>query len=144
MCLGQALDLQAEDQAVDLAHLELIHRNKTGALIEASVMMGLNLSDYANDVPIRQNLQQYARAIGLAFQVQDDILDVVGESEKMGKTAGADEALHKSTYPKLLGLEGAKQKAQQLLQTALHSLDNLPFDTTTLRALAQFIVQREA
>lgn len=143
MCLGQSLDLQAEHQAVSLAHLEQIHRNKTGALILASVMMGVNLSDYADNPAIRQALTDYALAIGLAFQVQDDILDVIGESEKIGKTVGSDEALDKSTYPKLLGLEGAKQKAEALYQSALTSLAQLPFDTTALQQLAAYIVQRE-
>lgn len=143
MCLGQALDLQAENQSVSLSHLELIHRNKTGALIEASVMMGFNLSEYTENVEIRTALQQYAQAIGLAFQVQDDILDVIGDSDKIGKKVGADETLHKSTYPKLLGLVGAQQKANQLYQEALNCLDKLPFDSTPLNALAQFIVQRE-
>lgn len=143
MCLGQALDLQAENQSVSLSHLELIHRNKTGALIEAAVMMGFNLSEYTDNAGIRTNLQKYAQAIGLAFQVQDDILDVIGDSAKIGKKVGADEELHKSTYPKLLGLVGAQQKATQLYQEALDCLNNLPFDSTPLNALAQFIVQRE-
>lgn len=143
MCLGQSLDLVSENQAVALAQLERIHRNKTGALIVASVLMGFNLSCYAQDVEIKENLTQYARSIGLAFQVQDDILDIVGQADKIGKTVGADEALNKSTYPKLLGLEGAKQKAEQLHQTATAALAQLPFDTTVLRELAEFIVKRE-
>lgn len=144
MCLGQSLDLEAEHKSISLTQLEQIHRNKTGALILASVMMGLNLSNYANDKAISEPLKQYALAIGLAFQVQDDILDVIGESEKIGKTAGSDQALDKSTYPKLLGLDGAKQKAEQLHQTALDSLGKLPFDTTALQQLASFIVKRES
>lgn len=144
MCLGQSLDLAAENKSVSLAELELIHRNKTGALIEASVLMGFNLSDYAQDVEIKRNLAQYARAIGLAFQVQDDILDVIGQSDKIGKTVGADEALNKSTYPKLLGLDGAQQKSTDLYQRALNALAQLPFDTQILRELAEFIVKRES
>lgn len=144
MCLGQSLDLQSEHKMISLDALELIHRNKTGALITASVMMGLNLSQYANDEHIRTKLKLYAEAIGLAFQVQDDILDVIGESEKIGKTVGSDEALDKSTYPKLLGLEGAKQKAENLYQTALNCLTDLPFETHALKALAEFIVKRES
>lgn len=143
MCLGQSLDLESENKMVTLDELERIHRNKTGALILASVMMGFNLSDYAQDKAIEQQLTQYAEAIGLAFQVQDDILDVVGESDKIGKTVGSDEALQKSTYPKLLGLDGAKQKADQLHQTALDCLSALPFDSTALRDLAEFIVKRD-
>lgn len=143
MCLGQSMDLQSEHKMISLDALERIHRHKTGALILASVMMGFNLSAYAQDKAIGEALKQYAAAIGLAFQVQDDILDVIGESAKIGKTVGSDQALDKSTYPKLLGLDGAKQKAEQLYQTALLNLADLPFDTTALRELAGFIVKRE-
>ncbi|MCK3654367.1 geranyl transferase [Pasteurellaceae bacterium Macca] len=144
MCLGQSLDLQSENKAINLAQLAQIHRHKTGALILHSVLMGLNLSDYAQDPQIRHLLTEYAQAIGLAFQVQDDILDVIGNTDKIGKTVGADEALNKSTYPKLLGLAGAQQKAEQLYKNALHALAQLPFDSTALQALAGFIVQRES
>ena len=144
MCLGQSLDLISENKAISLSELELIHRNKTGALIVASVLMGFNLSDYARDEKIKNALECYAKAIGLAFQVQDDILDVIGDTDKIGKTAGADESLNKSTYPKLLGLEGAMEKAQSLYQIALEALDELPFDTRALKALAHFIIQRES
>ncbi|MEE3701112.1 (2E,6E)-farnesyl diphosphate synthase [Mannheimia haemolytica] len=143
MCLGQSLDLIAENKAVSLEELELIHCNKTGALILSSVMMGLNLSEHSQNLAIKQPLVNYAKAIGLAFQVQDDILDVIGDTDKIGKTVGSDEHLNKSTYPKLLGLDGAKQKAEMLYQTALHSLEQLPFDTTALKELANFIVKRE-
>lgn len=143
MCLGQSMDLQSEHKMISLDALERIHRHKTGALILASVMMGFNLSAYAENKSIGEALKQYAAAIGLAFQVQDDILDVIGESTKIGKTVGSDQALDKSTYPKLLGLDGAKQKAEQLYQTALLNLADLPFDTTALRELAGFIVKRE-
>lgn len=144
MCLGQSLDLISENKAISLSELELIHRNKTGALIVASVLMGFNLSDYVQDEKIKNALECYAKAIGLAFQVQDDILDVIGDTDKIGKTAGSDESLNKSTYPKLLGLEGAMEKAQSLYQTALKALDELPFDTRALKTLAHFIIQRES
>lgn len=144
MCFGQHLDLISEDKAVSLSELEQIHRNKTGALIEASVLMGFYLSDYAENAAMRQALQTYARAIGLAFQVQDDILDVIGDTATIGKTVGADENLHKSTYPKLLGLTGAQQKADDLYQQALAALSELSFDTSALSELAQFIVKRKS
>lgn len=144
MCLGQSLDLLSENKSVSLAELERIHRNKTGALITASVLMGFNLSAYADDRQIQQHLTDYANAIGLAFQVQDDILDIIGQKEKIGKTVGADELLNKSTYPKLLGLEGAQAKAQALYQAALAALAPLPFDSQPLAELAAFIVQRES
>lgn len=144
MCLGQSLDLESENKSVSLEVLEKIHRHKTGALIVASVLMGFNLSAYAQQREIKRPLEQYANAIGLAFQVQDDILDVIGQADKIGKVVGADEALNKSTYPKLLGLEQAKQKAENLYQSALNALAQLPFDTTLLEQLAEFIVTRES
>lgn len=144
MCLGQSLDLIAENKSVSLEELELVHRNKTGALILSSVMMGFNLSEHSQNLAIKRPLESYAKAIGLAFQVQDDILDVIGDTDKIGKTVGSDENLNKSTYPKLLGLDGAKQKAEALYQTALAALAQLPFDTTSLKELAAFIVKRES
>ena len=137
MCLGQSLDLISEHKQVNLDELELIHRNKTGALLTAALKLGFICSPHFENKELEQ-------AIGLAFQVQDDILDIEGDSAEIGKPVGSDLDLDKSTYPKLLGLEGAKQKAQELYQTALHELDNLPFDTTALRALAQFIVNRKS
>ncbi|AKO45551.1 (2E,6E)-farnesyl diphosphate synthase [[Haemophilus] ducreyi] len=143
MCLGQNLDLLAENKSLNLTELEQIHRHKTGALIVASVLMAVNLSDHAQNNAIKQPLERYAQAIGLAFQVQDDILDVIGQTDKIGKTVGADQQLHKSTYPKLLGLTQAKQKAQDLHQTALNALAELPFNSTALKELADFIIHRE-
>ncbi|OBY53212.1 geranyl transferase [Haemophilus parainfluenzae] len=144
MCLGQSLDLISEHKQVNLAELELIHRNKTGALLTAALKLGFICSPHFKNKELEQQLERYSQAIGLAFQVQDDILDIEGDSAEIGKPVGSDLGLDKSTYPKLLGLEGAKQKAQELYQTALHELDNLPFDTTALRALAEFIVNRKS
>ena len=144
MCLGQSLDLISEHKQVNLAELELIHRNKTGALLTAALKLGFICSPHFENKELEQQLERYSQAIGLAFQVQDDILDIEGDSAEIGKPVGSDLGLDKSTYPKLLGLEGAKQKAQELYQTALHELDNLPFDTTALRALAEFIVNRKS
>ena len=144
MCLGQSLDLISEHKQVNLAELELIHRNKTGALLTVALKLGFICSPYFENKELEQQLERYSQAIGLAFQVQDDILDIEGDSAEIGKPVGSDLDLDKSTYPKLLGLEGAKQKAQELYQTALHELDNLPFDTTALRALAEFIVNRKS
>ena len=144
MCLGQSLDLISEHKQVNLAELELIHRNKTGALLTAALKLGFICSPHLENKELEQQLERYSQAIGLAFQVQDDILDIEGDSAEIGKPVGSDLDLDKSTYPKLLGLEGAKQKAQELYQTALHELDNLPFDTTALCALAEFIVNRKS
>ncbi|MDO5054877.1 MAG: (2E,6E)-farnesyl diphosphate synthase [Pasteurella oralis] len=144
MCLGQSLDLISEQKQITLDELEYIHRNKTGALLSAALKMGLICSPHFANQALEQQLQRYAEAIGLAFQVQDDILDIEGESEITGKTIGSDLMADKSTYPKLLGLVGAKQKAQQLYQTAITELDSLPFDTAALRAIAEFVVNRKS
>lgn len=144
MCLGQSLDLLAEHQQIDLAQLERIHRNKTGALLSAALKMGVICSPHFADPAVLAPLTRYAAAIGLAFQVQDDILDIEGESAVIGKTVGADLMANKSTYPKLLGLAGAKQKALDLYQLALNELTDLPFDTSALRALAEFVVNRKS
>mgnify|MGYP000907339965 CR=1 FL=1 len=145
MCGGQALDLQAEGQQVDLQALERIHRHKTGALIRAAVRMGA-LSAGERGRAALPALDRYAENIGLAFQVQDDILDVVGDTATLGKRQGADQQLGKSTYPALLGLEQARKKAHDLIADARRSLDELAaqsLDTSALEALANYIIQRD-
>lgn len=145
MCLGQALDLAAEGQQVSAARLETIHRHKTGALIRAAVRMGV-LAAGERGGPALRYLDRFAAAIGLAFQVQDDILDVVGDSQTTGKQQGADQALGKSTYPALLGLKMARAKAQELYHKSLASLEcvaALGYDTCTLVALARYIIERD-
>lgn len=148
MCGGQALDLAAEGKHVSLTALEQIHRHKTGALIRTAVRLGA-LSASAVGRAALPHLDRYANAIGLAFQVQDDILDVVGDSATTGKRQGADQQLGKSTYPGLLGLDSARAKAWDLYQESLAALDELqaasatPLDTTVLRALANYIVERD-
>ena len=144
MCLGQSLDLISEHKQVNLDELELIHRNKTGALLTAALKLGFICSPHFENKELEQQLERYSQAIGIAFQVQDDILDIEGDRAEIGKPVGSDLDLDKSTYPKLLGLEGAKQKTQELYQIALHELDNLPFDTTALCKLAEFIVNRKS
>lgn len=145
MCGGQSLDLEAEGKHVDLQALEQIHRHKTGALIRAAVRLGALAAGEAGRAALPL-LDRYAAAIGLAFQVQDDILDVVGETEKIGKRQGSDQQLGKSTYPALLGLDSAKLKAWDLYQEALAALASLAtqsYNTAPLRALASFIIERD-
>lgn len=145
MCGGQALDLAAEGKSVDLAQLEQIHRHKTGALIRAAVRMGA-LAAGEKGRALLPVLDRYANAIGLAFQVQDDILDVIGDTAVIGKRQGADQDLGKSTYPSLMGLNNARVKAQDLYQEALDALEILAaqsYDTTALQALASFIIERD-
>nr|WP_246616397.1 (2E,6E)-farnesyl diphosphate synthase [Thaumasiovibrio subtropicus] len=141
MCLGQALDLQAEGHQVGLDALEQIHINKTGALIRCAVKLGaLASGDISSDVI--SHLDRYAYAIGLAFQVQDDILDIVGDTETLGKPQGSDLEAEKSTYPALLGLEQAQQKAQNLYKEALHALTQIPYNTEPLEVFARYVIER--
>lgn len=137
---GQAMDLGAVGKAIDLTQLETIHRLKTGALIRAAVAMGACLA--GADQQQQLALDSYAEAIGLAFQVQDDIIDIESDTATLGKTQGADRALDKPTYPALLGLDGAKQKAAALQQQALLSLQGFSASAEPLRALANYIVSR--
>jgi len=146
MCVGQALDLEAEGKQVDLVALERIHRHKTGALIRAAVRIGA-LAAGARGRAALPLLDRYAEAIGLAFQVQDDILDVIGDTQTLGKRQGADQQLGKSTYPALLGLEGAQAKAKDLYQEAVAALEELAthsYNTAPLLALARFVIERES
>lgn len=138
---GQAMDLEATGQALDLEQLALMHQHKTGALISASVRMG------ALSYPEVQNwqlcqLQAYARDIGLAFQVQDDILDVVADTETLGKSQGADQALNKPTYVTLMGLEPAREHAHSLCRSAIAALVDFDDRAQPLRQLAQYIIER--
>ena len=145
MCGGQALDLEAEGRQVTLEQLERIHRHKTGALIRAAVRLGA-LSAGERGRKALPVLDRYAESIGLAFQVQDDILDVVGDTATLGKRQGADQQLGKSTYPALLGLEHAQRKARDLIDDARRSLNELAaqsLDTSALEALADYIIQRD-
>ncbi|WON76208.1 (2E,6E)-farnesyl diphosphate synthase [Serratia sp. UGAL515B_01] len=145
MCGGQYLDMKAEGKQIDLHTLEQIHRHKTGALIRAAIRLGALAAGEPGRTALPE-LDRYAAAIGLAFQVQDDILDVVGETAKIGKRQGSDQQLGKSTYPALLGLDSAKLKAWDLYQEALAALASLAtqsYNTAPLRALAGFIIERD-
>ena len=116
MVSGQMLDIKGENQILTQDELEAIHRDKTGALIEASVMMGAVCA--GAQTAALGHLKRYARAIGLAFQVQDDVLDITADTITLGKPAGSDEKLEKSTYVKLLGVKGAQEYANQLFEEA--------------------------
>lgn len=116
MVSGQMLDIKGENQILTQDELEAIHRDKTGALIEASVMMGAVCA--GAQTAALGHLKRYARAIGLAFQVQDDVLDITADTITLGKPAGSDEKLEKSTYVKLLGVDGAQDYANELFEEA--------------------------
>ncbi|MDF1761924.1 MAG: (2E,6E)-farnesyl diphosphate synthase [Oleibacter sp.] len=140
---GQSIDLSHVGKVMELAQLETMHRHKTGALIKAAVMMGATCAGVEIAEKYQAALLTYADAIGLAFQVQDDILDIEGDTAVLGKQQGADIALNKPTYPALLGLEGARAKAQLLVKGALNALAQLPGNTETLAALANYIIERD-
>ena len=138
---GQAIDLGSVGRRLDQQALEVMHRHKTGALIEASVALGALASGNIDELA-HKALLQYARAIGLAFQVQDDILDVESDTATLGKTQGKDEAHDKPTYPALLGLDAAKDYALELRDQALHVLCPFGNSAEPLRELARYIVER--
>ncbi|WP_040889843.1 (2E,6E)-farnesyl diphosphate synthase [Vibrio ezurae] len=142
MCLGQSLDLEAENRQVSLQELKVIHRNKTGALIKSAIQLGALA---AGEAGIEQlpRLNQFAEKIGLAFQVQDDILDITSDTQTLGKPQGSDIALNKSTYPSLLGLEGAQEKAALLLKEALLELESIPYNTDLLEQFARYVIERK-
>ncbi len=143
MAGGQAMDLAATGQSsTSLAQLDDMHIHKTGALIRASVRLGA-LSGPAVDVEIASRLEHYAKCIGLAFQIRDDILDVEGETEVIGKTQGKDATQEKATYPALLGLNAAKERARELQREALDTLDPLDHHADPLRWIANYIIDRD-
>jgi farnesyl diphosphate synthase len=141
MAGGQAIDLDAVGKELTLAELENMHIHKTGALIRASVLMGA-LSQESLPAASLQHLDHYGKCIGLAFQIRDDILDVIADTTTLGKTQGADALLNKPTYPALLGLDGARDHARTLVDEALDSLQDFGPEAEVLRWIAGYIVER--
>ncbi|NDD74970.1 MAG: geranyl transferase [Gammaproteobacteria bacterium] len=141
MAGGQAIDLEAVGHRLDLRHLQNMHRRKTGALIETSVLLGAAAAGEFTGSRV-EALQRYGTAIGIAFQIQDDILDVTGTTADIGKVAGADAARDKPTYTSLLGLDGAKRAAEEQHALALESLRPLGAAGAELARLANFVVGR--
>jgi farnesyl diphosphate synthase len=141
MAGGQAIDLDAVGKSITLPELEYMHILKTGALIRASALLGAHCGK-----PLPQSdldrLDRYAKCVGLAFQVVDDILDEEGDAETLGKTAGKDKANAKPTYTSLMGLADAKRFAEELLADALHALSTFGEEASRLREIADFIVHR--
>ena len=138
---GQVVDLECEGKEVDLETLEYIHLHKTGALLKACVRTGAMIA--GADTNMLDALTEYARGIGLAFQIIDDILDVTSNSEILGKTAGKDLLADKTTYPKLLGLEESKRRALSLVNNAKEAIMPWGKDAICLIALADFITNRD-
>jgi len=142
MAGGQAIDLANVGVAITLPELEFMHMQKTGALIRAAVLLGAQCGQPLNEQAM-QHLDRYAKCIGLAFQVVDDVLDCESNTEKLGKTVGKDQDANKPTYVSLMGLAPAKQFADDLLNDALDSLKSFDAKADRLRQLAEFIVRRE-
>lgn len=138
---GQILDLEAENKELSLEEMKQIHKAKTGALIKAAVLNGV----YCSQVTAREKkaLIAYAENIGVLFQIVDDLLDLTGDTEKMGKVVGRDQELNKSTYPKLLGLKAAKSAAQEHAQKAKDELEIFGAKAKDLKALVEYILKRQ-
>jgi len=139
---GQAIDLDSVGKNIDLPALENMHIHKTGALIRASVRLAA-LTPADVDEKVMTRLDHYAKCIGLSFQIQDDILDEESDTKTLGKTQGKDRDHNKPNYPALLGLSAAKEKARDLHEEAIHSLEILGEEADFLRALSLYIIQRK-
>ncbi len=138
---GQAMDLAAVGRDLTLDQLQTMHLSKTGALIRASIALGAMVKA-GHDDPIVKALDDYARHVGLAFQVVDDILDEQSDTDTLGKRSGADRALDKPTYTSVLSIERARDAARELRDKALSALDAIDADTTQLSDLADFVIER--
>lgn len=141
MVVGQAVDLLSEGIAIDENTMRYIHINKTGAMIRAACLMGAKIGG-ADDKSL-QAIREYANCVGIAFQIVDDILDITGSEEVLGKPVGSDEKNAKATYPSLFGLEKSRQMAEVLCAKAQHQLDQLSGDVSVLRYLADYILKRQ-
>lgn len=137
---GQAFDLLSENRHIPLEELKVLHRGKTGALFNAAVELGLILGDA--DADTYQAFMEYANCLGLLFQITDDILDVTGTIEELGKTPGSDIRQHKSTYVSLLGLEGAIRQAHMVGKQAHDALKSVAYDTDILESLIDYLLER--
>ena len=141
MAGGQAIDLASVGKALNIIELENMHIHKTGALIRASIELGA-LSQPGVDVDAFEKVSHYAKCVGLAFQIRDDILDVESDTKTLGKPQGSDMEKNKPTYPNLLGVDGAKDVAEQLYEEAISSLSTFDEKAVPLRRLADYIVHR--
>lgn len=142
MIVGQVVDIESEGKQIDLETIRFIHSRKTGALIEAAVVCGGMLGG-ASEAQL-DALSTYGNKTGLAFQIADDILDVTGETEKLGKTVGSDLRKEKATYPAIFGLEQSKKLAREAVDDAVSVLRNFDHRADPLRAIARFVIERES
>ncbi|WP_405324668.1 polyprenyl synthetase family protein [Fibrobacter sp.] len=137
---GEMTDIECEGKTVDLEIVDYIHYHKTAALIEAALLVGAMLADASEkDMEI---IRSYGRSIGLAFQIVDDILDIVSTTEELGKDAGSDIEKGKATYPSIVGLEKSRERARELYEESIKALDGLKCDTSILRSIAAYIITR--
>ncbi|KAB8128475.1 polyprenyl synthetase family protein [Gracilibacillus oryzae] len=141
MVAGQVMDMQAEKELTTVEQLENIHRLKTGKLLTFSVVTGAFLANAKQE--ILEMMEQFGTTIGLIFQIQDDILDVIGDQEIMGKASGSDEGNQKSTYPSLLGLEGAIEHKNRYVMQAKHLLHEMKLDQSLLEQLVDYLSNRD-
>lgn len=141
MVEGQMQDMQSEKKAITLSELEYIHKNKTGRLLNFAVIAGAYLGNASTQA--MGEMEKMGEALGLMFQIQDDILDVTGDAEKIGKPVGSDTDNHKSTYPQLLGLNGAKEQKAHYAQVAERALKTANVDETVLSELIHYLSQRD-
>ena len=142
MIAGQMLDMTSEGSNLNLNDIKTLHNKKTGALIKASVFSGALLGG-ANEKEIKA-LNLYANNIGLAFQVADDILNVIGDPKKMGKAVGTDAERDKNTFPSVMGLSDSQEYARQLIEKALHAIESFDKKSEPLRAIARYIIERNS
>ncbi|WP_076540311.1 (2E,6E)-farnesyl diphosphate synthase [Shewanella sp. UCD-KL21] len=140
MCGGQAIDLGATNKRINLEQLTQLHNKKTGALISCAAELALIAASASSQD--QQIIRDFAANIGLAFQVQDDILDIIASTEELGKPQGSDQESNKSTFPKLLGLEGANECAEQLINDALSALAKLTYNSQLIADFARYIIAR--
>lgn len=138
---GQVVDIESENKKINIDKLDFIHMNKTAAIMVGCMRAGAIIGG-ANEVQL-ENITKYAKNIGLSFQIVDDILDIVGDESKLGKKVGSDIDNDKSTYPSLLGLETSKEIANELIQEAKLSINNINENSEFLKRLADYIVDRE-
>ena len=139
---GQVMDIQAENQEVELAHLQKIHSHKTGQLIRAAVRIG-GIIGGASSTQL-ESLTGYAEDIGLAFQIADDVLNMVGTREELGKDAGTDEKRGKKTYPSFFGIDGARRLGEECVERAINRLESFDQQADPLRHIANYIVKRRS
>ncbi|WP_129597794.1 polyprenyl synthetase family protein [Anaerophilus nitritogenes] len=138
---GQVVDLLSENKKIDEETLNFIHKNKTAALIIASIRAGAILGG-ADDEEL-SSLTDFSKNIGLGFQITDDILDIIGDEKKLGKKIGSDQQNHKATYPSIHGLEASIQKVQQLFENSIHSIEKFGEKSEFFMALSDFLVKRD-